>query len=378
MHRFGTALAFTFALTLSGCAKKAPPAFERPPAPVNVVSAISQNVPLYIDEVGRTVARESVSVQPELSGRVTEIHFTDGADLKKGELLFTIDPRPFQAQLNLAEANLAQSKAALDLAKIQFARVQDLVESKAIARQDYDTRKNAVDVGEAQVKQFEAAVESARLNLEYTAIHSPIDGRAGHRLVDIGNVVTANTTTLLSIERIDPIYADFTVTENDFSEVQRHSSKANLKVEVRLPDEQDKPLVGQLTFLDNSVQPASGTVMLRATVPNGGRRLWPGRFVNVRLILATLPGAVLVPAATPQDSAKGPFVYVVKDDSTAEPRPVKLGQRQGDLVVVEQGLKSGERVITTGQIAVMPGSKVRVDQGNAAGDQPAAKTAGQS
>ena len=218
MHRFGTALALTFALTLSGCAKKAAPAFERPPAPVNVVSAISQNVPLYIDEVGRTVARESVSVQPELSGRITEIHFTDGADLKKGDPLFTIDPRPFQAQLDLAEANLAQSKAALDLAKIQFARVQDLVESKAIARQDYDTRKNAVDVGEAQVKQFEAAVESARLNLEYTSIHSPIDGRAGHRLVDIGNVVTANTTTLLSIERIDPIYADFTVTENDFSD----------------------------------------------------------------------------------------------------------------------------------------------------------------
>ncbi len=378
MHRFGMALALTFALTLAGCAKKDPPAFERPPAPVNVVAAISQNVPLYIDEVGRTVARESVSVQPELSGRITEIHFTDGADLKKGDLLFTIDPRPFQAQLNLAEANLAQSKAALDLAKIQFARVQDLVESKAIARQDYDTRKNAVDVGEAQVKQFEAAVESARLNLEYTAIHSPIDGRAGHRLVDVGNVVTSNTTTLLSIERIDPIYADFTVTENDFSEVQRHTSKGNLRVEVRLPDEQDKPLVGELTFLDNSVQPASGTVMLRATVPNGSRRLWPGRFVNVRLILATIPGAVLVPAATPQDSAKGPFVYVVKDDSTAEPRPVKLGQRQGDLVVVEQGLKPGERVVTTGQIAVMPGSKVRVDQGDAAGTPPAPKAVGQS
>jgi multidrug efflux system membrane fusion protein len=378
MHRFGIALALTFALTLSGCAKKDPPAFERPPAPVNVVTAISQNVPLYIDEVGRTVARESVSVQPEVSGRITEIHFTDGADLKKGDLLFTIDPRPFQAQVNAAEANLAQAKAALDLAKIQFARVQDLVDSKAIARQDYDTRKNAVDVSEAQVKQYEAAVESARLNLEYTSIHSPIDGRAGHRLVDVGNVVTANTTTLLSIERIDPIYTDFTVTENDFSEVQRHSSKANLKVEVRLPDEPDKPLVGELTFLDNSVQPASGTVMLRATVPNSSRRLWPGRFVNVRLILATLPAAVLVPAATPQDSAKGPFVYVVKDDSTAEPRPVKLGQRQGDLVVVEQGLKSGERVITTGQIAVMPGSKVRVDQGDAAGTSPAPKAAGQS
>ena len=373
----GLACIAAFTLIM-GCAKKDPPAFERPPAPVTVVSAISQDVPFYLDEVGRCVAREVVSVQPEVSGRVTEIHFTDGADLKKGEALFTIDPRPFQAQLNAAEANLAQSRAALDFARIQFARVQDLVESRAIARQDYDTRKNAVDVGEAQVKQNQAAVESARLNLEYTSIRSPIDARAGHRLVDIGNVVTANTSTLLNIERLDPIYADFTVTENDFSAVQRHTSRGTLKVEVRLPDELDKPFTGQLTFLDNAVQSASGTVMLRATVPNSGHRLWPGRFVNVRLILAMVPGAVLVPAASPQDSAKGPFVYVVKEDSTAEPRPVKLGQRQGDLIVIEQGLKSGERVIINGQMAVAPGGKVHVEQGNAGGNAPAAKTAGQS
>jgi multidrug efflux system membrane fusion protein len=366
-------------LGLIGCAKKDPPAFERPPAPVTVVSAISHDVPLYLDEVGRCVAREVVSVQPEVSGRIMEIHFTDGADLQKGDMLFTVDPRPFQAQLDAAEANLAQSRAALDFARIQFARVQDLVESRAIARQDYDTRKNAVDVGAAQVQQNIAAVESARLNLEYTSIRSPIDGRAGHRLVDVGNVVTANNSTLLNIERLDPIYADFTVTENDFSDVQRHTARGALKVEVRLPDELDKPLVGQLTFLDNAVQSSSGTVLLRATVPNGGHRLWPGRFVNVRLVLATVPGAVLVPANTPQDSAKGPFVYVVKEDSTAEPRPVKLGQRQGDLIVVEQGLKPGERVIINGQLAVSPGGKVRIDQGNAVGSgAPAAKTAGQS
>jgi membrane fusion protein, multidrug efflux system len=372
-------LVCTIALVLAGCAKSAPPAFERPPAPVTVASAVSQNVPYYLDEVGRCVAREVVSVQPEVSGRITEIHFTDGADLKKGDALFTIDPRPFQAQLNAAEANLAQSRAALDFAKIQFARVQDLVESRAIARQDYDTRKNAVDLAEAQVKQNEAAVDSARLNLEYTAIRSHIDGRAGHRLVDVGNVVTANNSTLLNIERLDPIYADFTVTENDFSAVQLHTTKGNLKVEVRLPDEPDKPFVGQLTFLDNAVQSASGTVLLRATVPNGAHRLWPGRFVNVRLILAMKPEAVLVPAASPQDSAKGPFVYVVKDDSTAEARPVKLGQRQGDLIVVEDGLKPGERVILNGQIAVTPGGKVRVDQGNAGGNAaPASKAAGQS
>src|SRR5882672_9644760 len=367
MPCFGKPFSFVCvaALVLVGCAKKDPPAFERPPAPVTVASAISLDVPYYLDEVGRCVAREVVSVQPEVSGRITEIHFTDGADLKKDDPLFTIDPRPFKAQLDAAEANLAQSRAALDFARIQFARVQDLVESRAIARQDYDTRKNAV--------------ESARLNLEYTSIRSPIDGRAGHRLVDVGNVVTANNSTLLNIERLDPIYADFTVTENDFSEVQRHTSRGILKVEVRLPDELDKPFAGQLTFLDNAVQSSSGTVLLRATIPNGSHRLWPGRFVNVRLILAMMPGAVLVPAATPQDSAKGPFVYVVKEDSTAESRPVKIGQRQGDLVVVEQGLKPGERVVINGQIAVTPGGKVRIDQGNAGGGSaPAAKAAGQS
>src|SRR5258706_15810430 len=381
MPCFGKPFSFVCvaALVLVGCAKKDPPAFERPPAPVNVASAISLDVPYYLDEVGRCVAREVVSVQPEVSGRITEIHFTDGADLKKGEALFTIDPRPFQAQLNAAEANLVQSRAALDFAKIQFERVKDLVESRAIARQDYDTRKNAVDLAEAQVKQNEAAVDSALLNLEYTAIRSPIDGRAGHRLVDVGNVVTANNSTLLNIERLDPIYAEFTVTENDLSAVQLHTTKGNLTVEVRLPEEPDKPSVGQLTFLDNAVQSASGTVLLRATVPNGAHRLWPGRFVNVRLILAMKPAAVLVPAASPQDSAKGPFVYVVKDDSTAEARPVKLGQRQGDLIVVEDGLKPGERVILNGQIAVTPGGKVRVDQGNAGGNAaPASKTAGQS
>jgi membrane fusion protein, multidrug efflux system len=366
-------MACILGLLLTACAKKDPPPFERPPSPVTVAAAVSQDVPLYLDEVGHTVAREIVSVQPEVSGKITEIHFVDGADLKKGDLLFTIDPRPFEAQLNAAQANLAQSKAALDFAKIQFGRVQDLIESKAIARQDYDTRKNAADVGEAQVKQNEAAVESARLNLEYTSIRSPIDGRAGHRLVDNGNVVTANTSTLLTIERMDPIYADFTVTESDFSEVQRNEAKRTLRVEVRLPDDQ-KPEIGQLTFLDNSVQGSSGTVLLRATVPNPARHLWPGQFVNVRLVLATLPKAVLVPAAAPQDSAKGSFVYVIKEDSTAELRPVKLGQRQGELVVVEQGLQPGERVVMNGQLGVMPGAKVRVVT-----DTPAAApAAGQS
>jgi len=339
--------------------KKAPPSFERPPAPVTIVPAVAQDVPVYLDEVGKSVAREVVTVQPQVTGRVMQLHFTDGAYVQKGDALFTIDPRPFQAQLDSAVATLAQQKAALDLARTQFSRYKDLVESKAVSKAEYDTRKNAVDVDEAQVQQAEAAVEMTRLNLQYCSIRSPIDGRAGRRLVDVGNVVTANTTALLTIQRLDPIYADFTVTENDLTAVQQNMRRGTLKVEARLPDEPGKPLAGQLTFLDNAVQNETGTVELRATIPNGEHRLWPGRFVKIRLVLSTLRSAVLVPVAAPQMSAKGQFVYVVKPDSTAELRLVKTGQRHGDLVVVEQGLTAGERVVVNGQLGVTPGGKVR-------------------
>jgi membrane fusion protein, multidrug efflux system len=361
MTRSGAALCATLLLFSSACQNhQALSAPERPPVPVNVVEAISRNVPVYLDEVGRCVAREVVSVQPQVSGRITELLFTDGADLKKGDPLFTIDPRPFQAALHSAEANLAQAKAALDLANVQYARVADLVGSRAIAKQDYDTRKNTVAVDEAQVAQAQAAVETARLNLDYTSIRSPIDGRAGHRLVDIGNVVTANQGTLLSIQRLDPIYADFTVAENDLGTVQQSMKHGTLKVEVRLPDDMDHPVVGDVTFVDNAVQDATGTLSLRATIPNDGHRLWPGRFVKVRLILNNKPGAVLIPAAAPQMSARGPFVYVIHEDSTAELRQIVTGQRQGDLIVVDSGLTAGERVVINGQLAVAPKGKVRV------------------
>ena len=339
--------------------KKAPPSFERPPAAVTLAVAIARDVPVYLDEIGKTVAREMVTVSPQVTGRLMEIHFTDGGDVKKGDLLFTIDPRPFQAQLDSALATLAQQKAELDLARTQFARYADLVVTKAVSQAEYDTRKNAVAVDEAQVKQAEAAVETARLNLQYCSIRSPIDGRAGRRLVDIGNVVEANKTPLLTIQKIDPIYADFTVNQNDLTTVQDNMRRGTLKVEVRLQDEEDKPLPGQLTFLDNAVQDATGTVQLRATVDNRDRRLWPGRLVKVRLVLSTVRGAVLVPSVAPQMSAKGQFVYVVKEDSTAELRLVKTGQQQGDLVVIEDGVKQGEKVVVNGQLGVTPGGKVR-------------------
>lgn len=347
---------------LAACNKKPEANFERPPAPVTVARAVARDVPVYIDAVGKTVAREVVSVQPQVSGRITQIHFTDGANVKIGDLLFTIDPRPYQAQLNQAEANVAQAEAALSLAKVNFARVEKVSDPRAVSRQDFDARKSAVESAEATLKQNRAAVENARLNLEYCTIRSPINGRAGQRAVDVGNVVSANNGSLLVIQRLDPIYADFTVTESELSGVQRNMAKQALKVEVRLPDDGTEPREGKLTFLDNSVQEGSGTVKLRATLNNNDRSFWPGRFVKVRLILQTQRDAVLVPADAPQLSAKGPFVYVVKPDSSAELRPVKVGQRQEDLIVIKDGLKADERVVVSGQLGVTPGGKVRVLQ----------------
>jgi multidrug efflux system membrane fusion protein len=281
--------------------------------------------------------------------------------------------------LDSATASLAQAKAALELAKIQFARDQELVGTKAISKQDYDTKKNTVDVDQAQVESAQAALETARLNLEYCYIHSPIEGRAGARLVDVGNVVQANTTGLLLIQRLDPIYADFTVTERDLPSVQKEMARGGLKALVRVPsDPKDRARTGKVTFLDNAVQNGTGTVNLRATMSNPDHHFWPGQFVDVRLVLSTQKNAVLIPNQATQISQKGPFVYVVKPDSTADLRLVTLGQRQGENVVVTQGVAAGENVIVTGQLTVPPGGKVRVDAGAAPSPSKAPAGAGAS
>jgi multidrug efflux system membrane fusion protein len=368
--RYGR-LAFASALLLviSGCGRsKVQAAAPALPAPlVTVVKATAQDVPKYLDEIGRNAAFESVMVTPQVAGRIVERHVQDGENLKKGQLLFVVDPRPYKAQVDSAQASLAQAKAALDLAKIQFARDEEVIGARAISKQDYDTKKNAVDLDQAQVEGAEAALETARLNLEYCYIHSPIDGRAGARLVDVGNVVQPNTTSLLSIQRLDPIYADFTITESDLPEVQQQMSRGLLKAAVRLPsDLESTAKSGRVEFLDNSVQNGSGTVNLRATMSNPDHHFWPGQFVDVKLVLTTEKGAVLVPNQAAQISQKGPFVYVVKADDTAELRPVKLGQRQGDDVVVTEGLAPNERIVLAGQMLVRPGGKVRLDPGSPA------------
>jgi multidrug efflux system membrane fusion protein len=408
------------AVLLAGCVNKAQQNFERPPSPVQVAVSVSQDVPTYLDAIGKTVAREVVSIQPQVSGRITKIHFTDGANVRKGDLLFTIDTRPFeanlrQAQANLsrdgalkkqAEANLAREIAAAKWGLAQVERYRTLVEQGIVSREqyeefraNYDALRANVEAARATVRSADetikvdaAAVESVKVQLSYCYIRSPIDGRAGQRLVDIGNVVNpggsnssnsseggsgngAPSSTLLVIERLDPIYADFTISQNNLTAVQQQMREGRLKTEVRLPDSGDEPVVGQLTFLDNAVQDATGQVNLRATIPNVGHQFWPGRFVNIRLVLSTIHGAVLVPASAPQISANGSFIYVIKQDSTAEQRQVSLGQRQGDLIVVEKGVEPGERVVINGQLGVTPGGKVLVEQPRDTGT-PATATGG--
>lgn len=401
-------LAISLSLLLSGCANKAQQSFDRPPSPVQVSVAVSQDVPTYIDALGKTVAREVVSIQPQVSGRITKIHFTDGANVRKGDLLFTIDTRPFEASLRQAQANLSKDgalkkQAEANLAKeiaqanwglAQVERYRTLVQQGVVPREqyeelraNYDSLKANVEAARAAVRSADeeikvdaAAVENAKVNLSYCYIHSPIDGRAGQRLVDLGNVVnpggssnndgdgsSSNTNALLVIERLDPIYADFTISQANLTAVQQQMRAGALKVEVHLPDMVDQMVAGQLTFLDNAVQTTTGQVTLRATVPNSDHRFWPGRFVNIRLVLNTIHSAVLVPATAPQMSAKGSFVYVVKQDSTAEQRPVSLGQRQGDLIVVESGVAAGEQVVINGQLGVTPGGKVLIEQPREAG-----------
>jgi len=403
----------------TGCTNKAAQqGFERPPAPVSVTEAVMQDVPNYIDAIGKTVAREVVSIQPQVSGRILKIHFTDGANVKKGDLLFTIDTRPFEANLRQAQANVskdlalkkqAEANLAKDVAQSRYGEVEakryrTLVEQGVVSREQYDQAESnteslkatveadraAIHSAEESIKVDTAAVDSTKVELSYCYIRSPIDGRAGQRLVDIGNVVnpggssgggasnnanggnSGSSNSLLVIERIDPIYGDFTIPQDNLAVVQQQMRQGTLKTEVRLPDATD-PIAGQLTFLDNAVQSGTGTINLRATIPNSDHRFWPGRFVNIRLVLSTIHGAVLVPATAPQMSAKGSFVYVIKQDSTAEQRQVTLGQRQGDLVVVEKGVEPGERVVTIGQIGVTPGGKVRVEQPGQSGNGNGAK-----
>ena len=318
---------------------------QPPVRPVLVAKVISREVPLYLDEIGTCAAYETVQVQAQVMGKILQRHFQDGADVKKGDLLFTIDPAPFQAAFDQAKA-----QSALD--QVTLKRQWDLRSKGVNAPQDYDTA-----VANAQKSQ--AAAEAAQVNLDYCSIKSPINGRIGLRDVDIGNLVGPTSPPLVTIQGLDPIYTDFTVAETDLALVRKYLGGPNVKVQTWSPDAKIPSRTGDLYFIDNAVQPGSGTVKARAVTPNPDRALWPSEFVRVRFILDTIKEARLVPSQAVQISQSGPFVFVMKPDNTVDLRPVKPGQRQdGDLMVVESGVEPDETVVVTGQLALAPGAKV--------------------
>src|SRR5437867_8586906 len=318
---------------------------QPPTRPAAVAKVVAKDVPVYLDEIGTCAAYETVQVQAQVNGVIMVRHFQDGSDVKKDDLLFTIDSRPYQAALDQAKAQNA-------LDQVTLKRQEDLRARKVIAQQDYD-------IAVANAQKSQAAAEAAQVNLDYCYIKSPINGRVGLRNVDVGNLVGPSTAPLVIIQGLDPIYTDFTVAENDLPLVRKYLGGPNVKVQTYLADGPIAPRMGDLYFIDNAVQPGSGTVKVRGVTANADRALWPSEFVLVRFILDTLKNATLVPSQAVQVSQSGPFVFVVKADNTVDLRPVNPGQRQeGDLTVIENGVKPDETVVVTGQLALAPGAKV--------------------
>jgi membrane fusion protein, multidrug efflux system len=371
-----SALAFSLfalsAIVLSGCDQQSATG-QSTAAPKNVLvtKVRAADVPVQIHEFGRVVSPESVNIQPQVSGRVTEVHFVEGQDVKKGDLLFVIDPRPFQAQLEQSQAQLVSDSAQLQLDQRNLERDEKIERQRFVSEQQIDTDKANVDNFKGAVGRDQASIDLAKLNLEYCYVRSPGNGRTGRRLVDPGNYVATGGATLVNIQLQDPVYVDFNISENDLARL-RDNVRNPLKVEVIAPSRPEIAKAGKLSFFDNTVSPQAGTVLLRATVPNEDRYLWPGQYVNVTLTLQVLKDALVVPSQTVQLGGKGTYLFVVKPDNTVEQRLVPQGVRYQDLVVVPQGVQAGETVVVEGQIALANGTKVNPKEYPSASPNPSA------
>jgi multidrug efflux system membrane fusion protein len=334
------------------------------PVPVRVATVVQKTVPLQLRAIGSGEAYSSVSLKPQISGPVTGIYFKEGDFVAKGQLLFTIDPKPFQAALDQALGNLARDKAQEQNAIVEAERYTKLWEEKIAAREQYDQYRAAADAARAAVQADQAAVEFARVQLSYCKIYAPFSGRTGSFLVHVGDAVKANDVpNLVVINQVNPIYVDFSVPERYFSEIKRRMAKGRLPVEAYLPGEADHPEQGYLSFVDNAVDAATGTIKLKGTFANPARRLWPGQFLNVLLTLGEQKNAILVPSRAVQTGQEGSYVFVVRPDQIVESRSVVVGSAFGSDSVIEKGLQPGEVVVTDGQLRLVPGAKVEIKSG---------------
>jgi multidrug efflux system membrane fusion protein len=342
-----------------------------PPAPVLTARAVLKNIPVRINPppVGHVTPVLSVTVRPQIGGIISAVNFSEGQEVKKGDLLFTIDPRPAQAALTLAKGSLQRDLAQLENAKIQFDRDAQLFAQKLISQDVFDTSRAGMEALAGTVAADRADVTNAELNLQYTEIRSPVDGRTGSLQFHEGNVVKSPDDVLLTINQIHPIYVTFAVAERYLPEIQNEMRGGPLMVTARYENLTGEPPRGELTFLDNTVDPTTGTIQLKATFPNPSSRLWPGQFVQVELTLSELTNAVVVPAQALQTGQSGPYVYIVKADHTVEQRPVTLRFTVQNEAVIKAGVQAGETVVTDGQLRLIPGAKVE-DKTEAAAKSP--------
>ncbi len=391
-------------LLMNGCAftkRKAEPAAPRSEGvPVTTGVITQKDVPLELRAIGAVEAYSVVAVKSQVGGELTKVHFAEGQFVGKGDTLFTIDPRPYETSLKQAEANLAKSTAMAqqaeanlgrDIAQAKNATAQaqryaSLLESGLVSRDQFEQYRTSSDALNETVQADKANVEttrkaidadratvqSARLQLGFTTVRAPIDGRTGSLVAYQGNLIrTSDTTPLVVINQVNPIHVTFSVPEKQLPEIKSYMAKGKLKVQVSPPNDEAHPEPGAVDFVDNAVDNTTGTIKLKASFTNQGRRLWPGQFVNVVLTLTTQSGAVVAPSQAVQTGQQGQFVYVVKPDQTVEMRPVVVAHATEGDTIIESGVKPGDVVVTDGQLRLVPGAKVKIRQGEA-GQRPAA------
>jgi multidrug efflux system membrane fusion protein len=344
---------------------------KKPVAPVSVGTVAQKTVPVLLTAIGNVETVSTIQVKSQIGGILNKVHFKEGQDVAKGSLLFTIDPRQYEAQVKQAEANLAKDKAQLENAREEAERYGELVKKGYVAREQYEQYRTNAAALEATVNADKAMVENAHLQLKYCYIYSPITGRTGNLIAAEGNLIKASAdTSMVVINQIQPIYVTFSLPEQTLSEIKKYMAQGKVTVGAYLSKDDKTPEQGVLTFVDNTVDPTTGTIKLKATFQNAQKKLWPGQFVNVALTLTTQPNALLVPTSAIQTGQSGQYVFVVKNDNTVESRPVAAGRAIGDETVIDKGVTPGETVVTDGQVRLVPGARVEIKNHMGAGLKP--------
>lgn len=329
--------------------------------PVTAATAQLKAVPLDVTAIGTVIAASTVAVRSQITGELMTVGFKEGDEVTQGQVLFTLDKRPFEAALAQAEAQLQKDAAQLANAKAQAVRYQDLAQRGIATREQVDSMTTQAAALEGTVAADRANIQSARVQLDYATIEAPISGRTGLLQVHKGNLVRANDTApIVTINRITPVYVTFGVPESLLPDFKKYMAAGTIRVEAKAPNESGPPSVGKIDFIDIAVDAASGTIKVKGTFPNEDRRLTPGQFVNVNVTLTTDPSATVVPTVAVQSGQQGTFVYVIKADKTVELRPVTIARTHGDDSIVGTGVKAGEMLVTDGQLRLVPGSKVSI------------------